>query len=116
VRAEIEERADNTVVGTMSAKWNDSELSRTCPFSSAASDISYGPATVTGTTGGFAANSQFNTTNAEGTGFGSQAFTGTLSNGVISGTWTLGAAGFKAANGSGGSSSPTGSVAVRLTK
>jgi hypothetical protein len=113
VRAEIEEREDGALIGTMSAKWNATELSTTCPFPSGASDISLGKATVTGTKTGFQASSQ--NTSADGS-FGAQSFSGALANGVITGTWTLGPGGYRGSNGFGGGSSPAGSVAVRLTK
>jgi hypothetical protein len=114
VRAEIQAREDGTVIGTMSAKWNITEPSRTCPTfaASGGTDVSYGKATVTGTTSGFQASSQY--TSADGVGFGAQSFSGTLTNGVIRGTWTLGPGGYKNAGGS--ALSPAGSVAVTLTK
>jgi hypothetical protein len=114
VRAEIEEREDGTIAGTMSAKWSVIELSRTCPVSSAASDVSYGKAPVTGMASSFQASSQ--SANPDGVGFGAQAFSGTLSNGVIKGTWTLGPRGYRDTNGLGGALAPAGSVAVTLTK
>lgn len=114
VRGEIEEQRDGTLTGTMSAKWSVIELSTTCPFSSGTSDVSYGNATVSGTTAGFQASSQ--SANPDGVGFGAQSFSGTLTNGEIRGTWTLGPSGYKGANGFGGAVSPAGSVAVTLTK
>jgi hypothetical protein len=114
VRGEIEEQQDGNLTGTMSAKWSVTELSTTCPFSSGTSDVSYGKATVSGTAAGFQASSQ--SLNPDGVGFGAQAFSGTLTNGVIKGTWTLGPSGYKGANGFGGALSPAGSVAVTLTK
>jgi hypothetical protein len=113
LRGEIDEREDGTVTGTISAKWSVIQLSTTCPFSSAASDVSYGKAPVTGTTAGFQASSQ---APSDGVGFGAQSFSGTLTNGVIRGTWTLGPSGYRGANGFGGASSPAGSVQVTLTK
>ena len=115
VRGEIEERGDGTLVGTMSAKWNIVEGARTCPTfgASGGTDVSYGKATVTGTAASFQASSQY--TSSDGIGFGAQSFSGTLSNGVIRGTWTLGPSGYKGTFG-GGAISPPGSVAVTLTK
>ncbi len=115
VRGEIEEREDGTLIGTMSAKWNIVEGARTCPTfaASGATDVSYGKAPVSGTTAGFQASSQF--TSADGIGFGAQSFSGTLANGVIRGTWTLGPSGYKGTFG-GGALSPPGSVVVTLTK
>ena len=115
VRGEIEEREDGTLIGTMSAKWNIVEGARTCPIfaASGATDVSYGKATITGTAANFQASSQF--TSSDGIGFGAQSFSGTLSNGVIRGTWTLGPSGYKGTFG-GGALSPAGSVAVTLTK
>jgi hypothetical protein len=54
-------------------------------------------------------------TSADGIGFGAQSFSGTLTNGVIRGTWTLGPSGYKGTFG-GGALSPPGSVTVTLTK
>lgn len=115
VRGEIEEREDGTLSGTMSAKWNIVEGARTCPTfaASGGTDVSYGKATVTGTAAGFQASSQF--TSSDGIGFGAQSFSGTLANGVIRGTWTLGPSGYKGTFG-GGALSPPGSVQVTLTK
>jgi len=115
VRGEIEEREDGTLVGTMSAKWNIVEGVRTCPTfaASGGTDVSYGKAPVTGTAASFQASSQF--TSSDGIGFGAQSFSGTLANGVIRGTWTLGPSGYKGTFG-GGASSPAGSVVVTLTK
>jgi hypothetical protein len=115
VRGEIEEREDGTLIGTMSAKWNIVEGARTCPTfaASGGTDVSYGKATVTGTAAGFQASSQF--TSSDGIGFGAQSFSGTLANGVIRGTWTLGPSGYKGTFG-GGALSPPGSVQVTLTK
>ena len=115
VRGEIEEREDGTLIGTMSAKWNIVEGARTCPTfaASGGTDVSYGKATVRGTAASFQASSQF--TSADGTGFGAQSFSGTLTNGVINGTWTLGPSGYKGTFG-GGALSPPGSVVVTLTK
>lgn len=114
VRAEIEEREDGTLVGTMSANWSVTESANTCPFQNSSNDVSYGPAPVTGTTGGFQASSQFR--GSDGIGFGAQSFSGTLSNGVIRGTWTLGPSGYILAAGAGDASSPAVGVAVTLTK
>jgi hypothetical protein len=115
VRGEIEEREDGTLTGTMSAKWNIVEGARTCPTfaASGGTDVSYGKAPVTGTAASFQASSQF--TSSDGIGFGAQSFSGTLANGVIRGTWTLGPSGYKGTFG-GGALSPPGSVAVMLTK
>ena len=115
VRGEIEEREDGTLSGTMSAKWNIVEGARTCPTfaASGGTDVSYGKAPVTGTAANFQASSQF--TSADGIGFGAQSFSGTLTNGVIKGTWTLGPSGYKGTFG-GGALSPPGSVQVTLTK
>ncbi len=115
VRGEIEEREDGTLIGTMSAKWNIVEGARTCPTfaASGGTDVSYGKAPVTGTAASFQASSQF--TSSDGIGFGAQSFSGTLANGVIRGTWTLGPSGYKGTFG-GGALSPPGSVAVMLTK
>jgi len=115
VRGEIEEREDGTLIGTMSAKWNIVEGARTCPTfaASGGTDVSYGKAPVTGTAASFQASSQF--TSSDGIGFGAQSFSGTLANGVIRGTWTLGPSGYKGTFG-GGALSPPGSVVVTLTK
>lgn len=114
VRAEIEEAEDGTLTGTMSAKWNITEGSRTCPIfaASGGTDVSYGQATINGTAASFKASS---IAPSDGVGFGAQAFSGTLSNGVIRGTWTLGPSGYTFASG-GGALLPAGSAAVTLTK
>ena len=93
LRAEIEEREDGTVGGTMSLKWDAVQLSTTCPFSSGATDIRRGPDSLSREQrAGFQVSSQ--TTSADG-GFGALSFSGSLTNDVIRGTLTMGPAGYK---------------------
>jgi hypothetical protein len=85
VRAEIDEQGDGTLAGTVSANGFVSELSRTCPFSSATSEkLTFGSGPVSGTNAGFQATGQF----SDGVGFSTMSFVGALNDGVITGTFT----------------------------
>lgn len=118
VRAEIDEREDGTVTGTVSANGFAAELSRTCPFSSATSEkISFGKGNVTGTAGSIQVSDQ--PRSADGVGFGTLSFSGVLRDGVITGTFTM-SSGYKTIPDAGGAFSdaafPATSTQVTLTK
>jgi hypothetical protein len=83
----LTEREDGTVAGDIVNEWDTTELSRTCPFTSATSEHLRLRSTVTGTTGHI--ESSLRQTSSVGVGVTTQSFSGALSGGAITGTWAM---------------------------